>query len=440
MFFINYSNTYMKSYALVLAAGLLPFVALSQKIVAPGSPDINTKYIKPEKSLYTVYYVKDTSWNKQGTITYDILAGDNQLSLTSSYTPKDKAWVTARTSVVDAKTLRSISYNSDGKETKLNLNFGEMITGNYYSKKTKKDKKLNLKASEPFIDFNWTDHMIGTLPLDVGYKARIPQFYYNDESNVQVEYYTIKEVKSYSYGSPKTGKHDTWLVTLLEENTGAIYNYVVDKKDRRLWQREMSMGKGMWEITLNEELDYQPIKSLFNKEQAIQQISKGNSVIIGTAYARSSSGKRLGGLVNTAKKQYAPKGTEITLFPSSAYYEEWIQVNNKIRKQKKMPEVPLNQDFGYAVKKAKVYDDEGHFEFADLMPGTYIIMASFDFSNSYNYSYVSGYTNYYNYWGYTGSTTNYGTARSSYIDKATIEKRITIDQDGEKKEVNLKEM
>jgi len=74
------------------------------------------------------------------------------------------------------------------------------------------------------------------------------------------------------------------------------------------------------------------------------------------------------------------------------------------------------------------------------MPGTYIIMASFDFSNSYNYSYVSGYTNYYNYWGYTGSTTNYGTARSSYIDKATIEKRITIDKDGEKKEVNLKEM
>lgn len=38
--------------------------------------------------------------------------------------------------------------------------------------------------------------MIGTLPLDVGYKARIPQFYYNDGSNVHVEYYTIKEVKA----------------------------------------------------------------------------------------------------------------------------------------------------------------------------------------------------------------------------------------------------
>lgn len=63
--------------------------------------------------------------------------------------------------------------------------------------------------------------------------------------------------------------------------------------------------------------------------------------------------------MNTAKKQYAPKGTEITLFASSAYYEEWLEVNKKIRKQKKVQEVPLDPDFGYAVKKAKVYDDEG---------------------------------------------------------------------------------
>jgi hypothetical protein len=226
---------------------------------------------------------------------------------------------------------------------------------------------------------------------------------------------------------------------VLEQSTGAIYNYVIDKKDRRLWQREMSMGKGMWEICVNEEIDYQPIKNKFNKDQAAQQITKGNSVIIGTAFARSNSGKRLGGLVNTAKKQFAPKGTEITLFPSSAYYEEWISVNKKIKKQGKMPEVPLDSKFGTCVKKAKVYDDEGHFEFADLMPGTYVVMASFDFTNSYNYSYVSGYTNYYNYWGYTGSTTNYGSARQSYRDKANIEKQVTIDKDGEKKEVSLKD-
>lgn len=432
--------THMKIYAFVLGVGLLPAVGVCQKTVTPGSRDINTTYIKPERSLYTVYYVKDNNWDKQGSLTYNIIAANNQLTLTNTYVPKDNAWTSMRTTVADAKTLKPISYTSDGKETKLNLSFGETITGNYYSKKTKKDKNISLNPTQPFVDFNWMDHLILTLPLDLGYKARIPQFYYNSNSDIFVEDYTIKDVKSYSYGSPKTGKHDSWLVTLLEESTGAIYNYVVDKKDRRLWQREMSMGNGKWEITVNEELDYQPIKNRFNKEQAAQQIAQGNSVIIGTAYARSSSGKKLGGLVNTAKKQYAPKGTEITLFANSPYYEEWLEVNKKIRKQKKVQEVPLDPDFGYAVKKAKVYDDEGHFEFTDLMPGSYVIMASFDFTNSYNYSYVSGYTNYYNYWGYTGSTTNYGTARSSYVDKANIEKRVNIEKDGEKKEVSLKEM
>lgn len=430
----------MKLSALILAVSLLPFAALCQKTVGPGSKDINTKYIKPEKTLFTVYYVKDTSWTKQGSMVYDVVLSNNQLSLTNSYTPKDNSRTSNRISIADAQTLKPISYDSDGKEIKLSLSFSNPISGTYYSKKTKKTKKINLNLQDPFVDFNWTDLMIGTLPLDVGYKARFAQFYYNDETSIHLEYYTIKEVKSFIYNSPKTGKHETWLVSVTEESTKAVYNFIVDKKDRRLWQREMSMGKGMWEITVNEELDYQPIKNKFNKEEVVQQISKGNSVVIGTAYARANSGKKLGGLVNTAKKQYAPKGTEITLFPSSAYYEEWVEVNNKIRKQKKMPEVPLNRDFGYSVKKAKVYDDEGHFEFSDLMPGTYVIMASFDFSNSYNYSYVSGYTNYYNYWGYTGSTTNYGTARASYVDKANIEKRVTIDKDGEKKEVNLKEM
>ncbi|MCP2025262.1 hypothetical protein L1276_000402 [Flavobacterium sp. HSC-32F16] len=429
----------MKFFAFVLAFILLPFTAFCQKAIEPGSKDISIKYIKPGKSLYTVYYVKGTEWKNMGALTYDIVAANNQLTLDNTFTPKENGKPTTRFSTADAQTLKAISYEGNTKDTKLNLYFGETITGNSYSKKTKKDKKVKLIPAKEYFDFNWTDHLIGALPLDVGYKARFAQFYYSEESGMMIEYYTIKEVKSFIYNSPRTGKHDTWLASVLEENTGAIYNYIIDKKDRRLWQREMSMANGMWEITVNEELDYQPIKNSFNKEEVVNQISKGNSVIIGTAYARSDSGKKLGGLVNTAKKQYAPKGTEITLFPSSAYYEEWVEVNKKIRKQKKMPEVPLNSDFGYSIKKAKVYDDEGHFEFVDLMPGTYVVMASFDFSNSYNYSYVSGYTNYYNYWGYTGSSTNYGTARQSYIDKANIEKRVSIDKDGEKKEVNLKE-
>lgn len=430
---------HMNKQTLVLVLNLLPFIALCQKMIAPGSPDINTSYLKPQKSLYTVYYVKDTSWTKKGTMTYDISYENNQLIFHYKYTDKSNEWSNIRTSVADAKTLRSISYQSESSGSKFNLDFGETIRGNYYSKKTKKDKILNLKSPGSFIDFNLADNMMTTLPLTVGYKGTFSQFYYDDNSDTLTSNYIIKEVKSYAYRSPKTGNHDTWLASVLEESTGAIYNYVIDKKDHRLWQREMSLGNGMWEICTNEELDYQPIKSQFNKEQAVQQITTGSSVITGTAYAKDNTGKKLGGLVNTAKKQFAPKGTEITLFPNSAYYEEWTAVNKKIKKQGKIPEVPLDSNFGAGIKKAKVYDDEGHFEFADLLPGTYVIMASFDFTNSYNYSYVTGYTNYYNYWGYTGSNTNYASARQHYRDQAHIEKRVTIDKNGEKKEVNLKD-
>lgn len=436
---IIYSVMQMKIRTLILVLNLLSSVAFCQKTIVPGSPDIKTTYLKPEKSLYTVYYVKDTSWTKMGSLAYDISFSGNQLSLIYTYTEKDNKWSKQRTSVADAKTLKPISYKSEGVEVKLDLNFGETIKGSYYSKKNKKDKQLNLQPKGPYIDFNLADHMLTTLPLDVGYKAIIPEFYYDDDSKVLISNYIVREVKSYVYRSLRTGNHETWLVNVLEESTGAVYNYVIDKKDHRLWQREMSMGKGMWEICVNEEIDYQPIKNKFDRVRAVQQITKGNSVIIGTAFAKEKSGKKLGGLVNTAKKQFAPKGTEITLFPSSAYYEEWTSVNKKIKKDRKIPEVPLDPDFGRCIKKATVYDHEGHFEFADLMPGTYVVMASFDFTNSYNYSYVSGYTNYYNYWGYTGSTTNYGSARQQYRDKASIEKQVTIDKDGEKKEVSLKD-
>lgn len=429
----------MKIRTLILVLTLLPFVSFCQKTIVPGSSDIKMSYLKPGKSLYTVYYVKDTSWVKQGSMSYDISYADNKLNLVYKYTEKNNQWSTLRTSVADAKTLKSISYTSEGTKSRLELNFGENIKGSYYSKKDKKEKQLNLSPKGPYVDFNLAEHMFTTLPLDVGYKALVPEFYYDSSSDILITNYLIKEVKSYVYQSPRTGKHESWLVTVLEQSTGAIYNYIVDKKDRRLWQREMSMGKGMWEICVNEEIDYQPIKNKFNKELAAKQITKGNSVITGTAFAKAKTGKTLGGLVNTAKKQFAPKGTEITLFPSSAYYEEWVEVNKKIKKQGKMREVPLDSQFGFGVKKAKVYDDEGHFEFTDLMPGTYVVMASFDFTNAYNYSYVSGYTNYYNYWGYTGSTTNYGSARQAYRDKANIEKHVTIGRDGEKKEVSLKD-
>jgi len=78
----------MKLYPILLGISLFPIAAWGQKMVAPGSPDINTKYIKPEKSLYTVYYVKDNNWDKQGSLIYDVTSTGNQLTLKNSFTQR----------------------------------------------------------------------------------------------------------------------------------------------------------------------------------------------------------------------------------------------------------------------------------------------------------------------------------------------------------------
>ena len=73
--------------------------------------------------------------------------------------------------------------------------------------------------------------MIGTLPLDVVYKARIPQFYYNDGSNVHVEYYTIKEVKKaiVTILRKQVNMQPGWL-PYWKKAPMPIYNFVIDKK------------------------------------------------------------------------------------------------------------------------------------------------------------------------------------------------------------------
>lgn len=418
----------------------LPFLLNAQKIIVPGSSDIHSDHLKLGKSIFTVYYVKDTSWDKKGTLSYDINRSGDRITFIYEYVDKNNEFRKKRTSMVESSSLKPISYKFEGPTNTFDLDFGEsIVNGKFHYFDKRPEESVSVAPKIRYIDFNIADQFMTTLPLETGYKATFAQFFFNMKPDSAVTNYTIKEVKSYIYHSPRTGEHEAWLATVSEGDYGGIYNYIVDKKDHRLWQREMSLGNGMWEICVNEEIDYQPIASKFNLEQAKAQINNGNSVVTGVAFAKEKTGKALHGLINTAKKQYAPKGTEILIFPSSAYYEEWTEVNEKIRKKKKIPEVPLDPNFGYAIKKTTVYDNQGHFEFTNLMAGTYVVLASFDFTNAYNYTYVSGYTDYYNHWGYSGTTTNYGTAKQYYSDKANIEKRVTISHDGDKEDIKLKE-
>ncbi|WP_343674108.1 hypothetical protein [Chitinophaga sp.] len=419
---------------------LLPLASLGQKTVSPGSPDINTSRLTPGKSLYTVYYVNGDNWTKKGTTVYDMTISGTEMKLVADYKDENEKWYRTRTSIADAKTLSPLSYKSEGLRVNLDLKFGTSITGKYHYIAENKDDQVLFKPAAKFVDFNVADLLFTTLPLDVGYKAIIPEFYYTKSPDSILTNYIIKDVKSYMYRSPKTGNHESWMVGVLEESTGAVYAYVIDKKDHRLWQRVMPVGGGVTEICVNEELDYQPIKSRFDKERTLQQLEKGNSVIVGTAFARDHiQGGRA--VMNLKKAQYAPMGTVVSILPNSEYLEEWKAVNKKIRKGKKLPEVPIDPNVSGCIKTTTVYDDKGHFEFTNLMPGEYILMTTFGYTHQYSYKYYAGTSYLMNQSGAVLSANDvYNTADAATGATAAIEDKVTIKKDGDKVDVNLKDV
>lgn len=417
---------------------LLPLAAFSQKTVLPGHPDVNTSYVKSGRSLYTIYYVKGETWTKKGTYTNDITILGNEIKFVADYKDENEKWYRKRTSLADAKTFSPLTFKSEGLKNSIDLNFGATITGKYHGDK---DKQISIKPAGKFVDFNLADLFFTTLPLSVGYKALIPEFYYVENPDSVLSNYIIKDVKSYIQRSPKTGNHESWLVSVLEESSGAVYTYIIDKKTHRIWQREMPAGGGITEICIDEELDYQPIANKFNKEEALQKTEKGNSVITGTAFARDHGSRKGIAVMNINKAQYAPKGTVVSILPNSAYLDEWKAVNKKIAKGKKLPQVPIDPNVGACIKKTTVYDDKGHFEFTNLMPGEYILLTTFGYTHTYSYSYYAG-TNYLMHPSGAVLSSNdvYKSASAATGATAEIEMKVTVRKDGDKVDVDLKDV
>lgn len=430
----------MKLAPYLILSILFSFNVYAQKVVVPGSGEVNTANLVPGKSLYTIYYVKDTAWTKKGSFTHELSVSGSEVKLVANYKDQTDKWYRKTTSVADGKTLAPISYQFEGPKNTFQLTFGSTVKGKFDYFDNRKDEAVTFTPKEKYVDYNLAEHFFTTLPLSTGYKAKVAEFYYDGKTDKVITYYFIKEVKSYVHRSPKTGNHECWLVTVLEESTGATYYYVIDKKKHFIWQREMSMGKGMWEICVNEELDYQPVKNKFNKEEALAKVEKGNSVILGTAFARDHA-KRSIAIVNINKAQYAPKGTVVSILLNSPYIQEWKEVNKKIKKGKKLPEVPIDPNVSKCIKTTTVYDNQGHFEFTNLMPGEYLLMTSFGYTHSYNYSYYAG-TSYLMHpsGAVLSSSPVYNTASASTGANADIETVVTIKENGEQLKVNLKDV
>ncbi|MFI2744651.1 hypothetical protein ACG2LH_18090 [Zhouia sp. PK063] len=414
----------------------------AQKVLTPQNLKIDQRNFNFKETKYTVYEVKDKNWKPVASYTASLHQNEHQFILTKTYLDTKGQWYKTNISTAAASTFSPISAKSKSPKYEYNIVFGTPTTVQIKTLNTsEKDNIVQLPLKGAYFDFSMLEPTLSSLPLKVGYKATIPLFYYDEKSGNHITDYSITEVKSYEYWSTKTGKHASWLVSVLEHSTNATYYYIIDKKDHRLWQREMPMGNNTWEICVNEELDYQPIVNTFNKKEALDKVHNGNSSIIGVAFARDhSKGGMVPTLVNINKAQYAPKGTVISIILNSPYLDEWKTVNKKIRKKHKIPEVPIDSNVASCIKTTKVYDDKGHFEFTNLAPGEYVLMTSFDYTHNYVYSYYAG-TSYLMHPSGTvlSSQAVYNTASASTGANASIEKKVTIKEDGETVSVKLKD-
>ena len=167
-------------------------------------------------------------------------------------------------------------------------------------------------------------------------------------------------------------------------------------------------------------------------------LEAGNSSITGQVFARDIQAGLIKGVsvLNTNGKQYAPAGTEVVLVPYTAYFKEYLAEAKKQHQRGKLLLLP--NETVECMKFHKIGGGGQKYLFDKLMPGQYFIYTRFEYVQMGTHTDVVGQTDRYVY-GVHQSTTNITRSyRVSASGDAMVEKMITIDKDGEVKQVNLK--
>lgn len=419
----------------------LQTICFAQVTVLPGDKSINVSLLKP--GTYTMVYniSYNGKWAPLGEYVTEVAFQNKQLKVNTAlfFTKSNTQWT--ESFVVQTNSFLPVSSYSDRDERTLSLSFSNKVTGFYLDKKLQKKKQINQDLPKNCFDASVYPYIIQMLPLDVGYRAIIPVFDYEATDNAKTHRIEIIEVKSDVYTSDLTGEHKVWKVAVLEGNTGHRFDYFIDKANRSIWKISIVSAKGDKMVMTNIETDFNPFKTSFDKKTTLAMVQNGNAVIKGTAFARDNENE--GGLkgmavLNINKKQYAAKGTEIVLIPFTAYFKEWIALNEKQRKIKNAKPIPLPKDAFDCFKRTTVYDDNGNFEFTNLKPGEYLLVTAFGYTHTPKQTEETGRASVIVNGTYQGDEVY--TSVFSYSSNATanIQKVVSIKKEGEKVEVKLK--
>jgi hypothetical protein len=399
----------------------------------------DSKLLKNGKYTLACYLVNGSDESAIGTFTIGINTSNDKLALTTitALTGLEEWKDTAISNLSNFKPVYRASHSS---LKDMVLHFDSNVTGYYVDKKTGMKTQIKEAGKQGFVDSYTYPFLLSLLPLTSGYSTDLSVYEYKPTNSDNLKKAVVEEVKNSTWVSKYTGKHDVWEVTVVEPSTDEKSVCYIDKKTRRLWQID-SWANGQQVRMVDMETDFSSIKAPFDKEATMQMVKGGKSIINGQVFARDfdDNGTIWAKMqvVNIQAKQVAPRGTKVVLIPYNDYFREWIKVNESQRK-KGREGIALLDEAAQCIKTTQVYDDQGHFEFVNLMPGDYLLYTEFGYDHSFTQAEVVGYTDRYINGMFQGTSVNTVDRNYSTGAGAVIKKVVTVSKPGEKVEVKLK--
>lgn len=399
----------------------------------------DNKLLKNGKYTLACYSVNDGTESPIGTFTIGIDAANDKLALTTITAIVGlEEW--KDTAISNLSNFKPIYRASHSTLKDMVLHFGSNVTGYYVDKKTGKKTQIQEAGNQYFIDSYTYPFILSLLPLTSGYSTDLPVYEYKPTNSDNMKKAVVEEVKNSTWVSKYTGKHDVWEVTVVEPTTNEKSVSYIDKKTRRLWQVD-AWANGQQIRMVDTETDFNSVKAPFDKEATMKMVKGGKSIINGQVFARDydDNGTIWAKMqvVNVQAKQVAPRGTQVVLIPYNDYFKEWIKTNESQRK-KGREGIALLDEAAQCIKTTTVYDDQGHFEFVNLMPGDYLLYTEFGYDHSYSQAEVVGYTDHYINGMFQRTSANTVDRNYSVGAGAVIKKVVTVSKPGEKVEVKLK--
>lgn len=430
----------MKKTLIFALIQLLYFTSLGQHKILPGDNTLNSSFLKPGNYSMAYYIKKDGQYTEVGTYNIEVNLDNQKLSVNTSLSFLNSNMLWKDGFIANTNSFAPVSAYTERDTHTVTLNFSNIITGTYTKNKNGKKKPVNESVTGHYFNISLYPYILRMLPLATGYKATIPVYDYEAEDKSRLYDVVIKEVKSDVFTSSLTGEHKVWKVSVYEESTGHSFDYFFDKETHRLWEIQIQSKKGDILALFDKEIDFNPFKNKFNKEETYALVNRGNSVIKGVTFVRDNKNESSLNItvLNINKKQFAQKGTKIALIPYTNYFKEWEELNKKQSKIKNAKSIPLNKEALECIKYTTVYDDDGHFEFTNLKPGEYKLLTTFEYEHTKKEKEVVGTSDMFYKGYYLGTNVLTENVYYNVNNTTKIQKVVTIKTDGEIVEVKLK--